>query len=311
MFDFDEVQHVQLIHQTAIPFFRDKALARDLSFTMDEAKQTVDEQARKYVAVNLLHDSNGQDLFPFSDGMESSDKARALLSYLEAKPLLPYILEHVPGATILVPTRYRYVLLQFLDPSDLEGLFRDACKNGCLNAINSIFQKSSLEMDAPQWYSLERPIIRAALQEAVTLGLVPQIQLLINYLNRRNLRLTEFVTLDKLAQHGFRFDNDSIRALESQEAMIPVLLESYSMIKPHPGQNIDIRTLGQETISYLSSRRYGHRGYSKDHHRKALAINEVITFWYNLGMVAGKLLVAEEKDLQQFLHLIHQAGVKY
>jgi hypothetical protein len=229
--------------------------------------------------------------------MTNSDKTNVLLSYLEAKPLLPYIMENITNVKSLVPTRYRFILLEFSDPSNLEQFFSVACSNGCLNAINVIFQMSSLEMGALEWYKVERPIIRAAILEAMKQDLTPQLQLLLSYLNRRRLSLTDILTMEELGMFGYHLDAEGDGP---QEAALPVRLVSGRLGRAPDEPSPGIGRLNQDTLRHVSGRKY----------RTAFAINEIITFWFNMGMMEGKLTMGNDADLSQFLHLINRAGMK-
>jgi hypothetical protein len=268
-----------------------------LSFTIEEAKEDVVNKAKIYTATSLPVDPTSEDPLPFSVGMTNADKTNVLLSYLEAKPLLPYIMENITDVKSLVPTRYRFILLEFSDPSNLEQFFSIACANGCLNAINAIFQMSSLEMGALEWYKVERPIIRAAILEAMKQALTPQLQLLLGYLNRRRLSLTDILTMEELNMFGYHLDGEGDGP---QEAALPVRLVTGrfggAQEEPSPG----IGRLNQDTLRHVSGRKY----------RTAFAINEIITFWFNMGMMEGKLTMGNDADLSQFLHLVDRAGMK-
>ncbi|KAH8768074.1 hypothetical protein BGZ57DRAFT_479575 [Hyaloscypha finlandica] len=94
-YEYHHFDEVQLIHPTVIAFLQDSSLARDLSFTLEEAEENVVKKAKKYTAISLPGDPTGEDPLPFSMKMTNKDKINVLLSYLEAKPLLPYIMENI------------------------------------------------------------------------------------------------------------------------------------------------------------------------------------------------------------------------
>ena len=227
--DKSEIQwtdQVQLLHQSAKAFLETSSAAGPFKRLFSDAERLVKEESQRYLHLALPARSTAYAPLPVWESTPHNVAAEEVLEYLDEKALLSFILGVLPAAAEAIPDMYRHLFHSTLGPNVslevrydvrptssnfgpdylhkgsgsgadhnviVEYFFRSACEAGWNTAIENVFHLGSLRFPTEKWlwYREEVAILHGALIAAIEYRLLPQVQKLAWYIEKRGLDLLD------------------------------------------------------------------------------------------------------------------------
>ena len=211
---------IQLIHQTVKVFLETSEAAGPFRLSFEKAERHVEEESLRYLRLALPETPNLYVPLPVQTSSPWRDNVEIILTYLEEKALLSFILGAFPSFTKHVSRTYRFIFENTTNPpivpsalpdasdSDfkinfhlprsskkqdavVEHYFKLACEAGWNTAIENLFHLASLRFETErwQWYREEVAILHGTLVIAIHHRLLPQVRKLAWYIQQRGIDL--------------------------------------------------------------------------------------------------------------------------
>lgn len=225
-YEIQWTDQVQLLHQSAKAFLETSSAAGLFKRSFTDAERLVEEESQRYLHLVLPAGSSAYAPLPVWESTPPKEATDLVLEYLDEKALLSFILGVFPAAGKAIPDMYRHLFHNTLGPnvslevvynvrptssdfgpeylhkgSDsgaehnviVEYFFRSACEAGWNTAIENVFHLGSLRFLGENWlwYREEVAILHGALIAAIEYRLLPQVQKLAWYIEKRGLDLLD------------------------------------------------------------------------------------------------------------------------
>lgn len=200
---------VQLLHQTVKDFLEDERTAGPLHLPRYEAQRMVKEEIWGYIEAALPSQPSDHVPLPVQPNSHWEHNVKVIASYLEERPLLPFIFYTQRHLLRTVPEVYKFMFQNTTSPplTDLseqrraeledsersyaspdatkgqsaiiERFFRTACENGWVTTVENIFLLTSLRFSREQkwiWYHDQPAVIHGTLLAAIRHGMLEEVK---------------------------------------------------------------------------------------------------------------------------------------
>ena len=166
---------VQLLHQTVKAFLDDPHASAPLYLSIEESAIRFESDCIRYLEKTFIETQVQPHPLLAGAAATLDEIIHNIITYLEDRPLLSFILNFHPKMSSSIPTCYKEIFKTLimlpasaggLGVGSLRKLFYEACKNGRTNAICSLFAISSQWLHLWEWYLIEPEIIEGTIQAA-------------------------------------------------------------------------------------------------------------------------------------------------